>query len=84
MDDSYLTKQVLRSVKVMKGRKVYCKNCKHYYPSQKASQVDCYVKINEKNPIGQQLYRTAFCEEKNKNYNCIDYEKKWYLFWIKG
>jgi hypothetical protein len=80
MDDSYLTKQVLRSVKVMKKREVYCKNCKYYYPCMFYHQVDCYIKIDKKDVIGEQLYRTAFCEEKNKNYNCIDYKKKWYLF----
>ena len=59
--------------------KVYCKDCKHF---------SWFLSISEFNEIcGFETKRNFFgtkvgvpCIEKNQDFNCKDYKKKWYKF----
>lgn len=61
----------------MSAKKVYCKDCKHYswYLS-----IDNFNKIcgfeKKKNYFGQKV--GVPCIQKNYDFNCKDYQKKWY------
>lgn len=46
----------------------YCQDCKYYWDHTKSQIENC-----ELHPY---YYR-------NRNHNCIDYKKKWFLFWVK-
>ena len=65
------------------NRRVYCKNCKHYFYDfirhicEKLSEI-------KRNGIGDLVYVTkADAYKFNIDCNCSFYERKWYKFWIK-
>lgn len=73
-------------------RKVYCKNCKHCfliynYISVLYGNVEYKCKANQRLEIdfyGNKMYtNTEDCLLKNINQDCLNYERKWYKFWVK-
>jgi hypothetical protein len=65
--------------------KVYCKNCSHYL-SDYPGDMDCSVESTfEFSPVFGKVknrkYRSGYYT--NNTYNCKDYERKFWKFWIK-
>ena len=64
--------------------KVYCKNCKFVRVNRYSGQYTFIYECRndpEYDPIGRAKH--DFCEDKNSNFDCKEYKRKWYKFWVK-
>jgi hypothetical protein len=53
---------------MLQNKKVYCQNCIHYRPKMVVIAIDHPC-------VKHQFYN------RNKNNNCEDYKRKWWMFW---
>ena len=63
-----VTKDCLMIDLKKEGDMISCKNCAHYWVHEKAMIEPCHI---------HPFYN------RNKNGDCIDYRRKWYLFCVK-
>ena len=74
--------------------RVYCKNCKYYGYREFASlgvNWSYFCKLKIKSWIDKEgrkvvYYKDSDIEEGtlNNNFNCENYKRKWWKFWIRG
>jgi hypothetical protein len=65
----------------MSNKDVYCKYCIHCTPG--FLNRSCIIFIKEKTYYEKEEKTRYFflAEQKNKNNDCKDFKRKWYLFW---
>ena len=64
-----------------KNNKVYCRECQYYSPDYN-SKFDCFIPYYEETYLSEYTTRwhPSKCSEKNKDLNCVEFEKKHWLF----
>ena len=75
----------------MPNRKVYCKNCKYCKYREFAAlgvnwgwfcRLEEIYTIDTVGNAGVDFSKSN-CEDLNKDFNCLDYKRKWYKWWVK-
>lgn len=64
--------------------KRYCNNCKWFLTYIYSDMFDCRV-VNKKIKTCTGGYQKEFriAAQQNKGFDCKEYKRKWFIFWVK-